>query len=120
MDQAEIRTIRSLMEYEAARTAPPAEFPRLPDIPGGRYTDPRFFALEKAHLWRKSWLLAGHKDEVAEPGAFKLWETAGQPVVIIHARSGAINAFYNTCRHRGAAAIEARRWSPSPAASGPD
>jgi phenylpropionate dioxygenase-like ring-hydroxylating dioxygenase large terminal subunit len=105
MTPEEIRTIRALMEYEAARTAPPAEFPRLPDLPGGRYTDERFAALEKAHLWRKSWLLAGHMDEVPQPGAFKLWDTAGQPVVIIHARSGAINAFYNTCAHRGAAVV---------------
>ena len=105
MTPNEISTLRRLMEYEAARKTPPAEFPKMPDIPGGRYTDPRFHALEKDHLWRKSWLLAGHIDEVAQPGAFKLWETAGQPVVIIHARSGAINAFYNTCSHRGAAVV---------------
>jgi phenylpropionate dioxygenase-like ring-hydroxylating dioxygenase large terminal subunit len=101
MDAKEIATLRALMEYEASRTAPPPEFPRLPDLPGGRYTDPRFHALEKQHLWRKSWLLAGHVDEVPSAGCFKLWETAGQPVVIVHARSGAINAFYNTCSHRG-------------------
>ncbi len=105
MNPSEIATLRGLMEYEAARTAPPEEFPSLPDLPGGRYTDPRFHALEQAHLWRKSWLLAGHIDEIANPGDFKLWETAGQPVVIIHSRSGAINAFYNTCSHRGAALV---------------
>jgi phenylpropionate dioxygenase-like ring-hydroxylating dioxygenase large terminal subunit len=105
MQPSEIAALRGLMEYEAARTAPPAEFPALPDLPGGRYTDPRFHALEQAHLWRKSWLLAGHIDEIASPGDFKLWETAGQPVVIIHSRSGAINAFYNTCSHRGAALV---------------
>jgi phenylpropionate dioxygenase-like ring-hydroxylating dioxygenase large terminal subunit len=105
MDAQEIRNLRILMEYEAARTAPPVSFPTLPDIPGGRYTDPRFHALEKAELWRKSWLIAGHMDEIAEPGAFKLWETAGQPIVIIHARSGEVNAFYNTCSHRGAPVV---------------
>lgn len=105
MDRADIDTLRRLMEYEAARTAPPAEFPHLPDLPGGRYTDPRFHQLEKDHLWRKSWLLAGHLDEVPEPGSFKRWEAAGQPVILVHARSGAINAFYNTCRHRGAAVV---------------
>ena len=105
MDQAEIKTLRALMEYEAARTAPPPEFPSLPDLPDGRYTDPRFHQLEKDHLWRKSWLLAGHIDELPQAGSFKLWETAGQPVVLIHARSGAINAFYNTCSHRGAPVV---------------
>ncbi len=105
MNAQEIATLRELMEFEAARTAPPEGFPPLPDIPGGRYTDPRFYELEQAHIWRKSWLLAGHIDEVPVPGAFRLWETAGQPVVIVHAEDGAINAFYNTCSHRGAPVV---------------
>ncbi len=105
MNQQEIHTLRQLMEYEAGRTAPPKSFPTLPDIPGGRYTDPRFFELEKQHIWRKTWLLAAHIDEVPEPGCFMLWEKAGQPVVIVHAESGTINAFYNTCSHRGAPVV---------------
>jgi phenylpropionate dioxygenase-like ring-hydroxylating dioxygenase large terminal subunit len=105
MQQSEIARLRALMEYEAARTEPPAAFPALPDLPGGRYTDQRFFDLEQDNLWRKSWLLAGHIDETPEPGCFRLWETAGQPVVIVHAEGGAINAFYNTCSHRGAPVV---------------
>jgi len=102
MKQQDINTLRQLMEYEAARTAPPAGFPDLPDIPGGRYTDARFFALEKEHIWRKSWLFAAHIDEIPEPGCYRLWENAGQPVIIVHAEDGQVNAFYNTCSHRGA------------------
>lgn len=102
MTPEEIRTLRRLMEYEAARKAPPESFPALPDLPAGRYTDPRFFELERQHLWRKSWLFAAHLDELPEPGCFRLWENAGQPVLIVHAEDGAINAFYNTCSHRGA------------------
>ena len=105
MDAQEVATLRALMEYEAARKAPPPGFPRLPDIPAGRYTDPRFYQLEQEHLWRKTWLLAGHMDELPEPGCFRLWERAGQPVVLVHARSGEVNAFYNTCRHRGAPVV---------------
>jgi phenylpropionate dioxygenase-like ring-hydroxylating dioxygenase large terminal subunit len=102
LNQQEINTLRELMEYEAARKAPPEGFPELPDIPGGRYTDPRFFELEKQHIWRKSWLFAAHIDEIPEAGSYLLWENAGQPVIIVHAEDGAINAFYNTCSHRGA------------------
>jgi phenylpropionate dioxygenase-like ring-hydroxylating dioxygenase large terminal subunit len=105
MKAEEIQTLRQLMEYEASRNAPPDGFPHLPDLPGGRYTDLRFYELEKQHIWRKTWLLAGHIDEVPEPGCFRLWENAGQPVVIIHADSGEINAFYNTCSHRGAPVV---------------
>ena len=102
MEQQQVEDLHKLMEYEAARTSPPEGFPTLPDLPGGRYTDPRFFELEKQHIWRKSWLFAAHIDEVPEPGCFRLWENAGQPVVIVHADDGNINAFYNTCSHRAA------------------
>ena len=105
MDPKQIQMLRRLMEYEANRTAPPEGFPVLPDIPGGRYTDPRFFALEQQHLWRKSWLLAGHIDEVPVRGAFRLWDRAGQPLVIVHGDDGIVRAFYNTCSHRGAPVV---------------
>lgn len=102
MTPQEVNTLRALMEFEAARTEPPEGFPALPDIPGGRYTDPRFFELEKQHIWRKSWLFAGHIDQIPEPGCYRLWENAGQPVILVHAEDGNVNAFYNTCSHRGA------------------
>ena len=67
MEQQEVQTLRALMEYEAARTEPPESFPHLPDIPAGRYTDPRFFELEQAEIFKKSWLFAAHLDEIPEP-----------------------------------------------------
>jgi phenylpropionate dioxygenase-like ring-hydroxylating dioxygenase large terminal subunit len=105
VDTGTVADLRRLMDYEAARTAPPRDFPALPDLPGGRYTDPRFARLEHEQLWRRSWLLAGHLDELPRPGSFKLWEMAGQPTFLVHARSGKINAFYNTCSHRGAPVV---------------
>lgn len=105
MTPEEISTLHQLMEFEANRTAPPTDWPVMPDIPAGRYVDPRFFDLEKKHVWRKSWLMAAHIDEVPEPGCYMLWENAGQPVIITHTESGDIKAFYNTCSHRGAPVV---------------
>ncbi|MFK8050941.1 MAG: aromatic ring-hydroxylating dioxygenase subunit alpha [Halioglobus sp.] len=105
MTQDEINTLRQLMEFEASRTSPPVDWPSMPDIPAGRYVDPRFFELEQKYVWRKSWLMAAHIDEVPEPGCFMLWENAGQPVIITHTESGDIKAFYNTCSHRGAPVV---------------
>jgi len=42
--------LRELMDYEAARDAPPAGFPPLPPIPSERYTDPVFYQLEQQYL----------------------------------------------------------------------
>jgi phenylpropionate dioxygenase-like ring-hydroxylating dioxygenase large terminal subunit len=100
-----IEQLRQIMEYEAARTAPPQGWPHMPDVPAGRYVDPRYYDLEMQHIWRKSWLLASHIDEVPEPGCFRLWDNAGQPVVITHTEAGEIKAFYNTCSHRGAPVV---------------
>ena len=111
MSPKEVQILKDLMEYEAERKAPPEGFPDLPDIPAGRYTDQRFFALEQEHVWRKSWLLAAHIDELPEPGSFRLWDITGQPVLLIHGDSGTINAFYNTCRHRGAPVVTERSGS---------
>ena len=111
MSPKEVQTLKDLMEYEAERKAPPEGFPDLPDIPAGRYTDQRFFALEQEHVWRKSWLLAAHIDELPEPGSFRLWDITGQPVLLIHGDDGEINAFYNTCRHRGAPIVTERSGS---------
>ncbi len=105
MEQKDIDNLRLLMEFEAARTAPPEGFPKLPDIPAGRYVDPRFYELEKAHIWRKAWLFAGHIDEIPEPGCFKLWDNTGQPLILVHDNDGNTGAFYNTCRHRGAPVV---------------
>ena len=105
MNQNDVATLRRLMEYEAARTEPPRAFPALPDIPAGRYTDERFYELEKQYLWRRAWLFAAHIDELPEPGCWVTWENTGEPVVIVHDREGNINAFYNTCSHRGAPVV---------------
>jgi phenylpropionate dioxygenase-like ring-hydroxylating dioxygenase large terminal subunit len=105
MEQRDIDNLRLLMEYEAARSEPPKGFPALPDIPAGRYTDARYYELEKAHIWKKAWLFAAHIDEIPEPGSFMLWDHTGEPLVIVHAEDGSINAFYNTCSHRGAPVV---------------
>ncbi|MEL7029613.1 MAG: aromatic ring-hydroxylating dioxygenase subunit alpha, partial [Pseudomonadota bacterium] len=89
------------MAEERARTAPPPGFPKLPPIPGERYTDPGFQTLEHEQLWKRSWVYACHADEVPEPGSFMLWRNLGSPILIIRGRDDKVRAFYNTCRHRG-------------------
>ena len=94
------------MRFETERTAPPDGFPKLPLIPGGRYTDPDFLALEQQHLWRKSWLYACHADEVPEPGSFYLFKRTGSPILVVRGKDGVVRAFFNTCRHRGAPLVK--------------
>ena len=106
MDAATVERLKSGMRFETERTAPPDGFPKLPLIPGGRYTDPDFLALEQQHLWRKSWLYACHADEVPEPGSFYLLKRTGSPILVVRGKDGVVRAFFNTCRHRGAPLVK--------------
>ena len=105
MDAAEVTRLKAMMEWEGQRIAPPEGFPALPDMPAARYTSPEYYALEQAHIFRKSWLFAAHLDEVPEPGCYMRWHNAGDPIVIVHGHDGVVRAFYNTCRHRGAPVV---------------
>ena len=87
---------------ERGRTAAPAGFPVLPDIPGGRYWEPEFFALEREALFKRGWVHVGHTDQLPEPGSFIVWRRTGTPILVIRGTDGQIRTFYNTCRHRGA------------------
>ena len=105
MNQEQIDQLKDLIDYERKRKSPPKDFPKLPDLPGKRYTDKEFFDLEKEYLWKQSWLLAGHLDEIPEVGSYKLWDKAGQPVILVRKSKESVTAFYNMCRHRGAAIV---------------
>ncbi len=95
--------------YERGRDSHPSDFPELPDLPAGRYADPAFFDLEREGLWRKTWLYAGHVDELPASGSYFLWNKTGTPVVVLRNREGQFRAFYNTCRHRGAPILREER-----------
>jgi phenylpropionate dioxygenase-like ring-hydroxylating dioxygenase large terminal subunit len=94
------------MKAEQGREGPPPGFPEMPIIPGGRYTDTAFLALEDKYLWKKSWLYALHTDELPRPGSYRLWRKTGAPIIIVRDKDRRIRAFYNTCRHRGAPLVE--------------
>ncbi len=102
MDTIEIQQIKTQIEYERGRDAPPSAFPQLPVIPPRRYTDTAFYDLELAHVWRKAWLYAIHGDEVPERGSFVRWSRMGEPLLFVRGEDDVVRCFYNTCRHRGA------------------
>lgn len=93
------------MSYEWEREGPPDGFPALPPIPTGRYTDPAFHALEKQHLWKKSWLLVGRNEDFEGPGSFRTTERTGSPLLLVRGHDAVLRGFYNTCQHRGAPVV---------------
>lgn len=106
MDAQTVQRFLDGMKYEAERQGPPPGFPKLPDIPAGRYVDPEFLALEQERMWRRAWLYACHLDEIPQQGSFLLWKKTGKPILIVRDKGNVVRAFYNTCRHRGAPLVK--------------
>ena len=104
MDKETVERVKREWQREASRfenKERPADFPVLPPLPVSRYTDQAFYDLEQKHFWPKVWQIAGHADELPEPGNYKLWREAGVPIILVRGHDNEIRAFYNTCQHRG-------------------
>ena len=105
MDDVLASDVRRRMAYEQERTAPPPNFPQLPDLPLARYTDPDFYALELEHVFRRGWLFAGHTAEWPSAGHYKRLAIPFAPVFVVRGDDGELRAFLNSCRHRGAPVV---------------
>jgi phenylpropionate dioxygenase-like ring-hydroxylating dioxygenase large terminal subunit len=105
MDAALTARLKREMQAERERGEYPAGFPELPGIPAQRYADERFLALEREHVFGRTWLLAAHASEIPGSGDFVQAEETGAPIVVVRAKRGEVKAFYNSCQHRGAAVV---------------
>ena len=70
------------------------------------YTSPESFVRECEAIFQRTWQLLGPASRVAEPGHYAAAELAGTKVFAMRGRDGALRAFRNVCRHRGARLLE--------------
>lgn len=70
-------------------------------LPNAHYIDPNVFQEEKNSVLFSSWAGVGFAKDVPEAGDAKPVDFLGMPLLLVRDRSGAVNVFQNTCRHRG-------------------
>lgn len=75
-------------------------------LPFSYYVDPRILARESERVFGRYWQYVGHAGLVADPGSVAAVEAAFRPVVLTRDREGALHAFLNVCRHRGARLVD--------------
>ena len=73
-----------------------------PSLPSLAYTDPTQFAREKAHIFTAEWMAACRAEEIPQPGDWLVFDMAGDDILVVRGKDGALRAFFNVCRHRGA------------------
>lgn len=70
--------------------------------PISRYHSPERFERERAAIFRRTPIVAAQSSELADPRDFLSREVMGLPVLLARDDEGAVHAFLNVCRHRGA------------------
>ena len=75
------------------------------------YTDPAILALERGHIFPRTWQLVGTlnqpcgeangaKRTISDPETYFTADIAGEPIVVVRDKDGTLRAFSNVCRHR--------------------
>ncbi len=70
-------------------------------LPGRYYTDPAIFRAELERFYFGRWIHAGRTERLRSPGDYFLCDVAGESVIVTRSSDGALQAFFNVCRHRG-------------------
>jgi p-cumate 2,3-dioxygenase subunit alpha len=73
------------------------------------YNSADVFEEEKRRVLRKSWIVLGHDCEVPNKGDFIVRPVIDREIIFNRDVNGKVNAFFNTCRHRGAAVCREAR-----------
>lgn len=75
-------------------------------LPPWTYTDPGFLALERERVLRPAWQLVCHLNDVPARGDYVTLDFLGDLAFAVRGADGAVRAFRNVCRHRGARLLD--------------
>ena len=71
-------------------------------LPSDWYTSDAVFKVEKERIFCREWLAVCRAEELPNPGDHRVLDVLGESILLLRNREGALRAFYNVCRHRGA------------------
>jgi len=71
-------------------------------LPGWTYWDPEFFELERQVVFKKSWHLVCHVNDVREAGDYLTFRFLNESILTVRGTDGRVRSFHNVCRHRAA------------------
>ena len=61
---------------------------------------------EKELIFRPSWQIVCHVNDIPRSGDFHTFEFLGQSIVVLRGEDGQIRSFHNACRHRAARLLD--------------
>ncbi len=98
-----IEMARHNMESVRSGNIDPA--PEVLRIPAHHYYDSQRWQLEVDRVFKRVPLMLAMSCEVKQPGDFKTLEVAGVPVLMVRDEQRQVQAYINSCSHRGAVVV---------------
>src|SRR5260370_30495622 len=71
-------------------------------LPGRYYYDPAIYEREQERIFASMWVWVGRAEALAGAGAYQTVHIGRESIIVVRNRDGALQAFFNVCRHRGA------------------
>ena len=72
-----------------------------PTLPASWYYDEAHHERELEAIWYRDWVCVGRMESLRRDGDYMLVAIGTQSIVVTRLAEGTLNAFHNTCRHRG-------------------
>jgi len=90
----------------------PAELPRA--LPAWVYNHAELNRLELERIFMPSWQIVCHVNSIPKSGDYVTFDLGPESVLVMRDRDGAIKAYFNVCRHRGARLLDDAGSCPGP------
>ena len=87
----------TMLAPDAKTVTPP---PLTESLPAWLYTDASFFALERDRLFRQTWQIVCHVNDIPKPGDYQAFDFLDEKIVTVRGEGRAVRSFHNVCRHR--------------------
>ena len=71
------------------------------DIKRDRYFSIDFANLEEKYIWNKVWQFACREEDIPSIGDYYVYDILDWSILIVRSEENKINAFINSCLHRG-------------------
>jgi len=72
-----------------------------PTLPAECYLTEEAFQRDLETIWYRQWVYVCRAEELSDAGSYQVQKVGNQEVIILRDEHGQLQAYHNTCRHRG-------------------